>query len=239
MVRTAVDATDVFREEDRDRIELAVAEIEERTSVEIVCAVASESGRYDRADALVGLGGSLLALSLAHALHLWLTTGSGTWTTSALHLGWQAGAVVVGFLVGMLLSSRVPWLRRLLVREAGMEEAVRDAAARVFASASVGDTLGATGLLVYVSLFERRVAILVDEAVENALGEGEIGRLRHLALQELKGGRFAEAFLAVMHEAAPRLAEALPAQRQLDPNELPDHLLVIHPRPSSSIRTLG
>jgi len=238
MVRRALKASEVLAAEDRSRIEAAVAEAEARTSAEIVCAVASESGRYDRADAVLGLGGALVALSLAHVVHVWITTGAGAWSTAPLQLGWQAGAVVVGFLAGIWLSPRIPFLRRLLVREAEMEGEVRGAAAQVFTSASVGRTVGATGLLIYVSLFERRVVILADEAVGAALGEAQVGRLRDLAQEELREGRLAEAFLNVMREAAPRLAKSLPAERELNPNELPDHVLVLHPRPTTSFRTV-
>ena len=43
-----MNATQVLSEQDRRRIEAAVGEAENKTAVEIVCAVATESGRYDQ-----------------------------------------------------------------------------------------------------------------------------------------------------------------------------------------------
>jgi uncharacterized membrane protein len=51
----------------RKELEAKIQEVETRTSAEIVCAVATESGRYDRAESLVGLLAALLALCLTHA----------------------------------------------------------------------------------------------------------------------------------------------------------------------------
>jgi putative membrane protein len=226
-----MNANRAFGTEDRRRIEEAVAEVEANTSAEIVCAVSTASGRYDRADGVVGLGGAVLLLILVHWLHEWLVAGGGAWGVSALTLGWQVGAVVIGFIGGSLLAPHLPALRRLLVSQAVMAEEVQGAAARVFQSAAVGETAGATGLLVYVSLFERRVVILADQSVLTVLGHERVAQLRDLAVAELKDGRFAEAFLRVIREASPRLAAALPAARRMNPNELPDRLLLFHPRP--------
>lgn len=225
-----MNATTRLSDDDRRRVELAIAEAESKTSAEIVCALATESGRYDRAESIVGLFCALAALSLAHAIPIVAAERAGGWAVGGLHLGWQSLAVVAGFLVGSVLAGCVHGLRRLLVREGEMECEAQRAASHVFALATVGATAQRTGLLVYVSLFERRVVILADEAARRALGDETIAGLRDLAVSCLKAGRFADAFVETVERAAPRLAEHLPASRTVEENELSDRLRVFHPR---------
>ncbi len=229
-----MNALTVFKPEDRKRIEKAVAEAEKKTSAEIVCAIATESGRYDRAESIVGLAFALLALSLSHTVHGWMTEAPGDWSASTLHLGWQALAVVVGFVAGNVLANRVPAIRRLVVSQREIVAETDGAANYAFVLGAVTNTANRTGLLIYVSLFEHRVSILPDEQVREALGDEEIAHLRDLAVTALKRRDFVSAFVDPIRDAAPYLAKALPADRELNPNELPNHVLVMHPRPGSS-----
>lgn len=217
--------------DDRRRIEEAVDRAESKTSAEIVCAVATESGRYDRAESIIGLALALLALGVAHIIYGWSTTAGGDWTGSGVSFGWQAFAVVAGFVSGNFLANRVRQVRRLVVGEGEMDAEVRGAAAYAFALGAVANTANRTGLLIYISIFERRVRVLPDEQVREVLGDEEIGRLRDLAVTALRRGDFAGAFVDPLQEAAPLLARALPADRKLNPDELPNHVLTFHPRP--------
>lgn len=225
-------ATEALSDEDRKRVEQAIGEAERHSSAEIVCAVATESGRYDRAEGIAGIALAVAALGLAHGVHSWLTSSPGDFAVTPLHLGWQALAVVAGYVAGNVAASYVHPLRRLLVSEREMEQEVRRAASHVFALTSMACTSGRTGLLIYVSLFEHRIVVLADRAVEEALGQAEIEHLRDVAVEDLKAGAFTKTFVDVVREAEPRLAEKLPADRDIDDNELPNHLVTYHPGPS-------
>lgn len=174
---------------------------------------------------------ALLALGLAHTVHGWVT-GAGYWG-DGLPLGWQALSIVVGFVAGNVLANQVPAIRRLATTEREIEAEVNQAAAHAFLLGAVANTAGQTGLLIYVSLFEHRVVILPDTKVREALGDEEISRLRDLAVTDLKRGDFAAAFVDTVEKAGTLLAKSLPADRTLNPNELPNHVLIFHPRPGS------
>jgi uncharacterized membrane protein len=92
---------------DRERI----ASLEEGTGAEVVCAVATESARYDRAESICGLLFGLLALAFGTQFvpeQEWgMTAGPG--------LVWQVALIVAGFVAGSLFSSYWHPLRRLLV----------------------------------------------------------------------------------------------------------------------------
>ncbi len=221
-------ANDVLSEAQRREVEAAIGEVEKGTSAEVVCAVATESGRYDRAEAIVGLMAGLAALCGVHAV---LAGGAGDWSAAGLPLAGQALAVVVGFVAGNVLASYVHGLRRLAVSERELTAEVERAASHVFALAAVGSTAGRTGLLVYVSLFERRVVVLADSAAREALGDEGIEALRDTAVAHLRRGELPETFQLTVEQAGTILAEKMPAEREANPDELANRVLVFHPRP--------
>lgn len=218
-------------EEGRLAVEEAIAEAEGKTSAEIICAVATESGRYDRGEALFGLMTGAFGVLLVHGARLYRHP-EGSWDElPALGPLWQLWILAAGFLVGLLLASNFPLLRGWLVSAQEEEEEVARSAAVVFATAGVATTAGRTGLLVYISLRERRLVLLADEAVLNTLGSDGLEELKDKAAGLLKEGRFADAFVQVVGEAGEKLAESLPAAREVNPDELDNHVLFFHPRP--------
>ena len=165
-----MNATRFLSARDREALEASVAAAEQRTAAEFVCAVATESGRYDRAESLVGLAAGLLALAIAQLAFTWAPTDS--WIeTRAVPLAAQAGAVVLGFVVGSVLASWWHALRRLFVSSSELRAEVERAASHVFAVARLASTRQRGGLLVYVSIFERRVVVLADTGAARLLGE--------------------------------------------------------------------
>lgn len=218
-------------QDDRHHVESAIASAERATSAEIVVAVATESGRYDRAESIVGLAGAWVALALLEIAIAWpMSGGSGSWAQPAAHLGLQCLAVVAGFVIGTTLASWSPALRRVAVARREAAEEVAQAATLVFADASIRGTLAGCGVLIYVSLAERRLVVLADQGARPALPDAELEAVRDAALPLLKQGQLAEALVAAVERAANPLAASLPAERD-DVNELPDHVITYHPRP--------
>jgi len=230
-------ATTLLSDSDTQRIVEAIAAAERHTEAEFVCAVATESGRYDRAESIVGLFFALLALSLAYALQHQL--GGGAWNhaewgdavATGLHVGYASLAVVVGFIAGSVLASYCHPVRRMVTSDAEMTAESERAASYVFSDAAVRLTTDRTGLLIYVSLFEHRVVVLADEKSKESLGEERIAAWRDVAVEALREGACAEAMINVVNSAAETLRESLPADRDTDADQLANHVLTFHPRP--------
>lgn len=171
-------ASEFLTKQQQAEVEKAVIAAEKGTSVEIVPVIAASSGRYDRAEDLAGFWlGVLLMVSL---WILWpappLEPGDWGPGMPLHHAGWLA-ALVGGFFIGAALCARTPLLRRLMTPKKELEAEVQRRAREVFFDQRVHHTVGATGVLIYISLFERMVCILADETVLKALPEGEITRL--------------------------------------------------------------
>lgn len=223
------DARRAISEADRARVAEAVARAEQATAAEIVCAVASESGRYDRAEAVVGLLGAVLALAGLHALRAPLLTALGG-EAGALPLAFQVGAVLAGFFLGNLLASGVHPLRSFFVGRQEADEEVSRAAGYLFQARRLASTRARGGVLVYVSLFEREVVLLADEGAHAALGDQGLLEVRDQVVARLAARDLPGAFVAAAEGLGQRLKEALPRAPE-DQDELPDALLVLHPRP--------
>jgi putative membrane protein len=214
--------------EDRAAVGAAISELEKRTSAEVVAAIASESGRYDRAESLVGFLFAICGLVVARVLAG--ASSSGDWSeTLSAALPWQILAVALGFLSGTVISSHWHGLRRLFASSDEMTDEVLRAARHVFMERQIASTKGRSGILLYVSLFERRVVVLSDARVLESLGQAFCDRLRDSMLTHIRDGRIRDAFCTAIAIAAVDLEADFPAS-STDTDELSNTLLIFESR---------
>ena len=137
------------------RIADAVREVERRSAAELVVDVRSRSGSYAHADARFA---ALLALvSLAGILFM-------PWTVPPITVLLDP---VAFYVVGIGIARWSPAVRRLFTSRGERLAAVRLHAAAAFHERGVANTTGETGVLVYVSLLERRIEVLADRGLLN------------------------------------------------------------------------
>ena len=221
-------ASDLFNEQQRKRVEQAVVEAEAQTSCEIVPVVASASGRYDRPEDMIGLWLAVIA-----AVSIWLTlprptNESGDWAGMPLYVGVLAmvASVLVAFIVGTVAGSRIGWLRRLFTPRQQMLEEVSSRAREIFFDNRIHHTSGATGLLIYVSLFEHLAVVLGDQEILDKLGQPFLDRLCKQLTAGFHQRHPMEALCGVIAEAGEQLSGPLPRAAG-DVNELHDALVLI------------
>jgi len=215
-----------FTPGDREQVSQRIAKLEKLTDAEVVCAAATESGRYDRAESLCGLAVGLVALISGNKI-----VGMGGWDSSpALSLGLQVTVMVVGFVIGSVLASYWHGLRRLFVSQAEMAEEVNRSVHHVFSQQGVGGTKHRGGVLIYLSLFERRLEVRCDRAVMEKLSQPDLDAIRDAVLEKVRTGDAIGGLIAGLDRAETILAKALPATAAVV-DALPNDLLVFHPRP--------
>ena len=173
------EASRQFGDEQRKTITQAVAEAESRTSAEIVPVVATASGRYDRAEDIVGLWAAMIGLIAAWLALPAAPTESGSWDGMPewARLLIAVAAAVAGFVIGAVVASHVGWLRRLFTPRREMRDEVAARARSVFFDSRVHHAAGDTGLLMYVSLYERMAVVLGDESIVDKLGQAALDEL--------------------------------------------------------------
>jgi putative membrane protein len=213
---------------DRDQICRAVAQAEAITSAEIVPVVATSSGRYDRAEDMVGLWFGVIALAIAWFAWPEFEREHGSWNHVPKWVDLVALVVstVVGFVIGAAIASRVGWLRRLFTHKKMMREEVESRAGRVFFDARVHHTDTRGGLLIYVSLFERQAMLLADAAITERVGQPKIDALCKQLTDHLRRGSLSTALCETIAAAGNELSKTLPRQAD-DVNELPDALVLL------------
>ena len=221
-------ASALFNDEQRQRVNDAVVAAESKTSAEIMTVVATDSGRYERAEDLFGL-----FLGLASMIIVWAsfhedvhTAGGSGGLPLRLQLPALVGFVLVGFVVGTLLAMKAAWLRRLFVPANQLHDEVAARSRQVFFDQRIHHTSRSTGLLIYLSLFERRAAILADQQTVEAIGQRSIDELCEKLTAELREGDATTALCGVIEDAGNRLARPLP-RREDDVNEPADALVTI------------
>jgi len=143
----------------RLELERAVLEIEEKVAAELVVTVLRRCNRYDGARWRCAAWLALVAGAAAS-----LVPGAPG------ALAWCG--TLAGGLVGLLVA-RLGAVQRAFVPAAALEECVADAAWDAFAHAGLTRTPGRTGVLLFASLFERRVVVLGDEGIDRHRGPRE------------------------------------------------------------------
>src|SRR5260370_2791919 len=135
----------------------AVRDIEKCTDAELVIVVHGRSGSYRHADylfgALVAFVGLLFVL----------------FSPFNFHVFWIPFDVLALFVAGAFISSRGDWIRRFLTTKKFRAQAARTGAAAMFYEAGIANTLAENGLLIYLSLLERRLEVFADRGVLKAV----------------------------------------------------------------------
>jgi putative membrane protein len=185
-----------------------VQKIEAATDAELVLIVRARSGSYRHADYLFG---ALLAFTGLLFL---------LFSPFDFHQYWVAIDVALLFVLGSFLSSRSNSIRRLLTTDKFRGEAVRTAAAAMFYEAGIANTSAEMGLLIYISILERRLELIADRGVLKGVNALEWNQI----LSELHdAGKRPEpdTILAALSNLGGLLATHCPATGE-NPNELPD-----------------
>jgi len=185
-----------------------VREIESNTDAEIVIVVRARSGPYRHADYLFGA-----LLAFAGLLFVLLSPFD-------FHTYWVPLDVALLFVLGAFVSSRSSFVRRLLTTRKFRARAARTGAAAMFYEAGIANTHAENGLLIYLSLLERRLEVFADRGILTSVPALEWNH----ALFELKqAGRRAEpgSLTKALQDLGALLRKHKPATGE-NPNELPD-----------------
>lgn len=203
-------AADFFDETARKRAAECVAAVERETGAEMVIVVRRISGRFRAADYLGGFAIALLVLAVL------------IFHPHAFDEQYFPFEVLLGFVLGASVTANVVPLRRALAGAAACAESVRTAARAAFFDGGISRTKGRSGLLVYVSMFEKRVELVPDIGLDLGVLGPRWTELESRLASAVRAADFG-AFLETLKSAAPLLAEACPRCAD-DVNELPDEM---------------
>jgi putative membrane protein len=201
---------DFFKPEAQEAAASSVRSLEARTAAEVVVTVRRKSGDYRPAAYHFAFGVTALVV-------LYLLVTPEIYSVGAIAL-----EAALSFALGLALALGFRPLLRLLVRARVLEQRVQDAAKVAFFDLGISRTTGRTGVLVFVSTFERRCAVLTDVGVDVASLGPEWSKACGALTRGVAARDFA-AFRRALESLGPILGARLPRSAD-DVNELADEV---------------
>lgn len=199
----------LFSESDRDVIREATKRAEGQTSGEIVPVVVGECDDYDEAAWKTATLGALLTAMAVGVFELF----AGHW--GGMGILWITLPSIAGAAAGFLLARAWPGLRRALISDETIDLRVMRRAHQAFLEEEVFATRDRTGILVFLAMFEHRVVVLGDEAINRAVEEAEWQGVVDLLVDGIRSQRPAEALIQAIGECG-RLLEVHGVEIQPD-----------------------
>lgn len=205
-------ANSYFSPQEQAKIEASVQAVEAKTSGEIVPMLVDASYEYPRAELI---GGGSLALATA-SLVSWLFGGESIW--------WFLPFFICGFFLFQQLIRLLPGLRRRLIHPDEMTTEVEEKARVSFVENGLHQTRDHTGILILISLFERRVHILADSGINAQVPQETWDEIVTMITAGLKSGNACAALCQAIDKCGDLLEESFPVKAD-DTNELPNLII--------------
>ena len=201
-----------FTDSEKLRIRESVRAVEKGTSGEIATMVVDQSDGYLEAEVLGGiLLSGLVALIISIAVqHVTI------WTFVPI--------VCVLYFPSRLLFMRFPRLKIPFVNKKRMMHAVQERAVRAFYEKGLYRTRDENGILIFISILERKVWILGDRGVNVKIPPETWQAHANEISQGIREGRPCDALCKVIESCGRVLEEHFP-RKEDDTNELPDELI--------------
>jgi len=215
---------------DHDKVSAAITKAEQSTAGEIVAVATPISDSYHD----VALHWALVPLFAVLAWAAWRPSALEWWYDFLLG-GWQPEPTqsqlmtllmvfaALKFTVALLILKWMP-LRLLLTPAATKHRRVRRRAIAIFQAAAAGRTTGRTGILIYLSLAERRAEIIADEAILKVTDDHTWGEAMTELITNVRAGRVGDGIAAAVERVGVVLSEHFP-RSSADLNEIPDKLI--------------
>ena len=212
--RNRRDTVTLFDKKFLDQLVDSVEKLEAVSSVELVVVAGPCSGNYVDIDRQNGF--------LASALMLLVAVYSPWHFAPEMLLLWT----VVAYVLGIMITPKLSVLRWHFTTPTRRQAQVNVAARNYFFEKRISYTRDRTGLMLYLSHFEKRGVLLTDAGIEAKVSRSVFNELEHKWAQCKSVKELEEAVLKGLEDLRDPLAEALPRAED-DVNELPNEVCLV------------
>lgn len=195
--------------DEQQRLIDCVKDVESRTSGEIVPVIASDSYDYPRA---AHLGGLVLGILASIGLAM-LLGREDMWVFILLFL---AAYVIFSRVLNM-----VPAIKKPFISKREMREEVEEAAVTAFYLNGLHRTRDLTGIIIYVSVYERSVQVLADKGINDKVDPAVWQEVVAMITKGIRDGRPGEALCEGVKRCGELITEHFPIKHD-DTDELPN-----------------
>ena len=181
-------------DDQRARVTAAVEKAEKLTAGEIVVMFISASYHYPMANVI---GATTFAIPLA----LIFTPVIGRWLWIGNQNMWLfLGLFTVFFILFHEIIKRTYWLKRYFISRKEIDAEVKEAAVTHFFYHGLYCTRDKTGVLVLISVFERRVWVLADQGINAKVARGQWDEIVKMITDGIKQKRATGAICAAVEK---------------------------------------
>lgn len=197
-------AQEFLSDQDREKIIQTVREVEQKTAGEIVPMVVSRSYSYPMADVI---GGAVFALPVSLILSYFI----GGWLWIGDQNMWLfLGIFTLCFMAFYQACKHILWLKRVFISRREITEEVEEAATISFFREGLHRTRDKTGVLIFISVFERRVWVLGDQGINSKVSKEQWDNIVQIITGGIKRKNPAEAICRAVKEVGQMLQENFP-----------------------------
>ncbi len=215
-------------EKDNEKIKQAVNLAESKTSGEIVTAIIKESSDYAFYELLAALAGGfiyyLVCLFLYNDITSWLNDLFWSYTEvySTTFIGLST-IIVIGLIY---LVANIEGFDRLIVPKKIISKKVNRRALLFFGESGLFDTRDRTGVLIFISLREKRVELIADTGINAMVKEDDWSGVVSDLISHLKKKKMIDGLAEAVDSCGNILAEHFPIKDD-DENELSDEVHIL------------
>jgi putative membrane protein len=202
----------LLTEQERNEITNVIKEAEKKTSCEFVVAEISHCDDYNSARFVWGIIIALLVGLLEYIFY-------------SPEVAYFTGAQFIGFLIGLLVISHIPFFKRLVLPRKKMQNEVRFRAMAEFYQQGLYKTGEENGILIMLSIFERMVVVLGDKGVHAKVPADYWDKMKDKIIEGIKQNKTGSTIVDVVKSSAGELSAHFPIKPG-DINELPDEVIV-------------
>jgi len=215
-------------ERDNELVKKAVKEAESKTSGEIVTAIIKESSDYAFYELLASLiGGAvyyMICLFFYNELSLWLK--GLFWSYTDIFPILFMGITTVSVIGLLYLAANIEGADRLIVPPGIIGKKVNRRALLFFGESGLFDTKDRTGVLIFISLREKRVELIADKGINSKVAENAWSGVVEKLIGRLKENKMVDGLVEAVTECGEMLIEHFPIEPD-DENELSDDVHVL------------
>ena len=198
------------------KIEAAIDHAEELTSGEIVPVIVGRSSSVGHVPLTLTLLLTLIVVvaELPFSEWLWVTPWAWLWPV----------VFVVLYGISFVLA-KMFWIQKIFVPERDEVEEVHQRAHLEFYANRVNRTIGGTGVLIFVSVMEKKAVVLADEALSQKVPKETWDAVVAELGKKLNKGEWGEGFVDAIHTCGRHLQTHFPIHGARV-NELKNHLVI-------------
>ncbi len=213
-----------FTDSDLNRIKVAVKEAENTISGEIVPVIVERSGYYSIANYKGGILGASISFLILVLLDRYIFTD----VENALFYDpvFIFFIATVGGMIGALLPNLSAPIKRALVARQHLDNSTKQRAECAFLEEEVFNTKQRTGIMIFISFFEREVMVVADKGISKVVEQKVWDKIVADLLISIRNEKIVEGLEACIKTCGQILLENGFLKAEDDINELNDDLRI-------------